>query len=56
MKFKRIKHENIFLLFIIYQFICWLSNNALNEYCIIYYVFIFIIYKAIKYIRRYKED
>ena len=56
MKFKKIKWENIFLLFIIYQFIYWLSNNALNEYCIIYYTFVIIIYKTIKYIRTYKED
>ena len=52
MKFKRIKYENIFLIFIIYQFIYWLSNNALNEYSIIYYIFVIIIYFTIKFLRK----
>lgn len=55
MKFKRIKYENIFLIFIIYQFIYWLSNNALNKYSIIYYIFVIIIYFTIKYFRKNEE-
>ena len=56
MKLKKIKYENIFLLFIVYQFIYWLSIKALNKYSIIYYMFIYIIYNVIRYIRTYKED
>lgn len=52
MKFKKIKFENIFLLFIVYQFIYWLSIKALNKYSIIYYMFIIIIYFTIKYLRK----
>ena len=56
MKLKKIKWENIFLIMVIIQFIDWCFKGAINEYCIIYYIFIYIIYNAIKYIRRYKED
>lgn len=52
MKFKNIKHENIFLIFIVYQFIYWLSIEALNEYSIIYYIFVIIIYFTIKFLRK----
>lgn len=52
MKFKRIKYENIFLIFIIYQFIYWLKIKALNKYSIIYYIFVIIIYFTIKYLRK----
>ena len=56
MKLKKIKWENIFLLFTLCQFVIWCFKGAINEHCIIYYMFIFIIYKTIRYIRRYKED
>lgn len=56
MKLKRIKYENIFLIMVIIQLIDWCFKGAINEHCIIYYTFIFIIYKAIRYIRTYKED
>lgn len=56
MKLRRIKYENIFLLFVLWQFIDWYFKGAINEYCIIYYTFIYIIYNTIKYIRKYKED
>ena len=56
MKLKRIKWENIFLIMIMIQFVIWCFKGLLNYNCIIYYMFIFIIYKTIKYIRRYKED
>lgn len=52
MKLKNIKYENIFLIFIIYQFIYWLSIEALNEYSIIYYIFMIIIYFIIRYSRK----
>lgn len=52
MKFKRIKYENIFLIFIIYQFICWLKIKALNKYSIIYYAFVIIIYFTIRFLRK----
>ena len=55
MKLKKIKWENIFLLFALCQFIDWCFKGLLNYNCIIYYMFIFIIYKAIRYIRRYEE-
>lgn len=54
-KLKRIKWENIFLLFIIYQFIYWLKIKALNKYSIIYYMFIIIIYFTIKFLRKYED-
>ena len=56
MKLKKIKWENIFLVMVAIQFIDWCFKGAINKHCIIYYAFIFIIYKTIKYIRRYKED
>ena len=56
MKLKKIKWENIFLLFVACQFMIWCFKGAINEYCIIYYMFIFIIYNTIKYFRTYKED
>ena len=56
MKLKKIKWGNIFLLFVACQFVIWCFKGLLNYNCIIYYAFIFIIYNAIKYIRRYKED
>ena len=56
MKLKKIKWENIFLLFALCQFVIWCFKGAINEYSIIYYMFIIIIYKAIRYIRRYTED
>lgn len=55
MKLKKIKFENIYLIFVFCQFIYWLSIKALNKYNIIYYIFVIIIYKIIKYIRTYKE-
>ena len=55
MKLKRIKWENIFLIIVMIQFIDWCFRGAINKHCIIYYVFIFIIYKTIRYIRRYEE-
>ena len=56
MKLKKVKYENIFLIIVMIQFIDWCFKGALNKYCIIYYTFIYIIYKAIRYIRRYTED
>ena len=56
MKLKKIKWENIFLIIVMIQFIDWCFKGALNYNCIIYYIFIFIIYNTIRYIRRYKED
>lgn len=56
MKLKKIKYENIFLIFIIYQFIYWLSNNALNKYSIIYYIFVIIIYFTIKFLRKNEKN
>ena len=56
MKLKKIKWENIFLLFALCQLVDWCFKGALNYNCIIYYTFIYIIYNAIRYIRRYKED
>lgn len=56
MKLKKIKWENIFLIMVMIQFIDWYFKGLLNYNCIIYYIFIFIIYKAIRYIRRYEED
>lgn len=55
-KLKNVKWENIYLIFIIYQFIYWLKIKALNKYSIIYYIFVIIIYFTIKFLRRYKED
>lgn len=52
MKFKKIKFENIFLLFIAYQFIYWLKIKALNKYSIIYYMFVIIIYFTIRFLRK----
>ena len=37
MKLKKIKWENIFLLFVACQFIIWCFKGAINKYCIIYY-------------------
>lgn len=56
MKLKKIKYENIFLLIVVIQFIGWCFKGALNKYCIIYYLFVYIIYNTIRYIRTYKED
>lgn len=56
MKLKKIKWENIFLIMVIIQQVDWCFKGALNINCIIYYMFVYIIYNAIKYIRRYKED
>ena len=56
MKLKKIKWENIFLLFELCQFVDWCFKSEINKHCIIYYVFIFIIYNTIRYIRTYKED
>ena len=55
MKLKKIKYENIFLIMVIIQQVDWCFKGAINEHCIIYYIFIFIIYKAIRYIRTYQE-
>ena len=55
-KLKRIKWENIYLIFIVYQFIYWLSIKALNQGSVIYYIFVAIIYFTIKFLRRYKGD
>lgn len=55
-KLKKIKWENIYLIYIMCQFIYWLSIKALNEASIIYYIFVIIIYFTIKYLRRYEED
>lgn len=56
MKLKKIKWENIFLIIVIIQLIDWAFKGAINEHCIIYYMFISIIYNTIRYIRKYKED
>ena len=56
MKLKKIKFENIYLIIVIIQFVDWCLKGAINKHCIIYYIFIFIIYYTIKYLRRYKED
>lgn len=56
MKLKKIKYENIFLLFVACQFVIWCLKGAINKHCIVYYLFMYIIYKAIRYIRRYEED
>ena len=56
MKLKKIKYENIFLIMVMIQQVDWALKGALNYNCIIYYIFIFIIYNAIRYIRRYEED
>lgn len=51
-KLRKVKFENIYLLFIILQFIHWLNINALTKDCIIYYMFVAIIYFTIKYLRK----
>lgn len=56
MKLKKIKWENIFLIIVIIQLIDWAFKGLLNYNCIIYYMFIYIIYNVIRYIRTYKED
>ena len=55
-KLKRIKWENIYLTFILIQLVDWFFKNALSIECIIYYVFVIIIYFTIKYLRKYEED
>ena len=55
-KLKKIKWENIFLIMVMIQLVDWYFKGAINEHCIIYYIFIFIIYNTIRYIRTYKED
>ena len=56
MKLKKIKWENIFLLFIACQFVIWCFKGAINRHCIIYYMFVIVIYFTIKILRKNKED
>lgn len=54
-KFKRIKWENIYLTLIIIQLVDWYFKSALNVECIVYYIFVIIIYFTIKYLRKNEE-
>ena len=56
MKLKKIKFENIYLMFVIIQLIDWYFKGVLNRDCIVYYICTMIVYYTIRYFRRYKED
>lgn len=55
MKLKKIKFENIYLIIVIIQLIDWAFKSALNLNCIIYYIFVIIVYFTIKYLRKMKN-